>query len=181
MVRPPGHSLGDGANLTRRGKRNRNDPAIQGKGVHWSSPAVTHGVSRGPLCRRVSPITACPGEGRITEPAAAAQAWPLEPVFISQCRHRGSGPGGGSNGHTHTLGGPPSITRRSGWVGRERHVVVHYRLAEVLVASVPTCSVGMLPLESGVDIAVAAAEPDYAIVGGCAKAAQASCRQHETR
>jgi uncharacterized cupin superfamily protein len=43
LVRP-GHSLGDGTNPTRRGKRNRDDPAIQGKGVHWSSPAVTHGV-----------------------------------------------------------------------------------------------------------------------------------------
>jgi hypothetical protein len=60
--------------------------------------------------------------------------------------------------------------------------LVHYRLAEVLVASAPTCSVGVLPpLECGVDIAVAAAKPDHAIAGGCAKAAQASYRQHETR
>jgi hypothetical protein len=39
----------------------------------------------------------------------------------------------------------------------------------------------MLPLEYGVDIAVTAAKPDHAIAGGCAKAAQASCRQHEMR
>ena len=65
--------------------------------------------------------------------------------------------------------------------GHERHVVVRYGLAELLVASAPTCSVGMLPLEYGVDIAVTAAKPDHAIAGGCAKAAQASCRQHEMR
>ena len=52
-----------------------------------------------------------------------------------------------SNGHTHTLGGPVDNTE-IGLSSRERHIVVHCRLAEVLVASALTCLVGMLPLNA---------------------------------
>ena len=103
--------------------------------------------SRGALCRRVSPITACPGEGRIPEPAAAAQAWPLEPVSCPNAVIEGGAQAGVSNSHTHTRWTPVDSTE-IGLGGRERHVVVHCRLAEVLVASAPTCLVGMLPLNA---------------------------------
>ena len=117
LVRP-GHSLGDGANPMRRGKRNRDDPVIQGKGVHWSSPAVTHGVEpRTAVSARLAHYRV-PRRRSHTRTGSSRSGLASGTGFMSQCRHRGSGPGGVSNGHTRTLGGPPSITRRSGWEPR---------------------------------------------------------------
>ena len=147
MVRP-GHSLDDGANPTRRSKRNRDDPVIQGKGVHWSSPAVTHGVEpRTAVSARLAHYRVSRRKSH-TRTGSSRSGLAAGTGFMSQCRHRGSGPGGG-------VQRPPSYTRWTpvdnteiGLGGRERHVVVHCRLAEVLVASAPTCLVGMLPLNA---------------------------------
>ena len=85
-----------------------------------------------------------------------------------------------SNGPlTHSV--DPVDNTEIGLGGRERHVVVHRRLAEVSGSERADLFSWDAPVECGVDIAVAAAKPDQAIAGGCAKVAQASCRQHETR
>jgi hypothetical protein len=93
------------------------DPVIQGKGVHASSHTVSHGVEpRTAVSARLAHYHVSRRRSH-TQTGGRRSGLAAGTGFMPQCRHRGSGPGGGvQRPHSYTRWTPVDSTGdRVGW------------------------------------------------------------------